>query len=321
MQGPFNELFFMKMFNFTSYFQEMGRLRNVLSVAERNERKRKTTTPKHLTNKQAKELRKLVKGVPRAHSAPILPPSESLLNKVLTKEHLKYGRGLLPPKSYCSPFKRRRVRRIFVEKRAHKVYPKMSPVSEQIQHQGDFLFDNLPSTFSTNPLPTEEELFNKYCATIKKFRYPIRNSALSNLKNFKVDFKLTQKSLENLRDYMEQFSRIQMGRIKEVLMLQKDNFLKRLDEAFSDIIDCEVKDQIREKLLKLDLLELDTDVLNYLRKDFDEWSDIPLYTKDIMKPTKRWIQNAYDKVRYFFESLSIKLTMFFCLFYWGGGFY
>ena len=307
MQGPFNELFFMKMFNFTSYFQEMGRSRNVLSVAERNERKRKTTTPKHLNNKQAKEFRKLVKGVPRAHSAPILPPSESLLNKVLTNQAVKNGVGLLPPKSYCSPFKRRRARRIFVEKRAHKVYPKMSPVSEQIQQQGDFVFDNLPSTFSTNPLPTEEELFNKYCATIKKFRYPIRNSALSNLKNFKVDFKLTQKNLENLRDYMEQFSRIQFGRIQEVLMLQKDNFLKRLDEAFSDIIDCEVKDQIRDKLLKEDLLELDTDVLNYLRKDFDEWSDIPLYTKDIMKPTKRWIQKAYDKVS------------FFCLFYWGGG--
>ena len=93
MQGPFNELFFMKMFNFTSYFQEMGRSRNVLSVAERNERKRKTTTPKHLNNKQAKEFRKLVKGVPRAHSAPILPPSESLLNKVLTNNSVKNGVG------------------------------------------------------------------------------------------------------------------------------------------------------------------------------------------------------------------------------------
>ena len=116
VQGPFNELFFMKMFNFTSYFQEMGRVRSLLSVAERNERKRNTKTPSHLNNKQAREFRKLLKGVPRSHSAPILPPSESLLNKVLTKEHLKYGVGLLPPKSYCSPFKRRRARRIFVEK-------------------------------------------------------------------------------------------------------------------------------------------------------------------------------------------------------------
>ena len=98
-----------------------------------------------------------------------------------------------------------------------------------------------------------------------------------------------------------------MCRINEFIKLQKKIYLKRLDKVFIDISDCEVKDQIRDKLLNLDLLDLDTDVLNFLRKDYLEWVDIPKMSKDIMRPTKRWIQKAYDKVS------------FFCLFYWGGG--